>query len=285
MSDAESRIGIDFRDNLFYVARIDHHAARQEIKALLRLEREHLGEHHLLNGGRGILSVPDEMVMVKRVNLNGSDDIDQRVKFEFIQSLPEESSQYLFDVKESGLDGRYLGMAIRRDRLQEYKIKALGDKVELFDEAGHTMRAAALAAGYTEFCRKSGGDLICLADFIGSAASLAFVYQNALIDLCHFPLSKFDPGTSDGFRKMAVELKTLINFRTASLFSDGVTTPLSNLLVSGEGVDDRFLERLREFFSIDVTRPSINPGFFSGQTDLTNVPLEKYLVALGLAAN
>ncbi len=284
MSVPLTKVGIDLRGDLFYVARVEHQPARYEIKALLRLERQHLGEHHLMNGAGAVLSMPDEMVMVKRISLNGSNDIDQRTRFELMQSLPEDRGEYLFDIKESGLEKHYLGMAIRRDRLHEYKTRVLGDRIGVMAEAGYEMRAAALASGYTEFCRKSGGDLICLADFTAPAVSVAFVYQNMLTDLTSLPLGKYELDDPAGFRRMAVELKTLVNFRTGSLFSDGITTPLSGLVVSGDDVSEEFLDRLKGFFSIDVTRPQINTGFFSGEADLTSVPLEKYLVALGLAA-
>lgn len=230
------------------------------------------------------MSIPDELVMVKRFALNGQDDIELKARFELAQTLPENPDHYFFDIIHSGLDSSYLGMAVRRDRLEEYKTSSLGEKTAMLGDGRFEMRAAALASGYTEFCRKSGGDLICLADFTRPAVSLAFVYQNALIDLCYLPLTKFDSTTTDGFGKMAVELKTLVNFRTASLFSDGITTPLSCLVVSGDTVGNDTIAKLKKYFSIDITRPNVNSGFFSGQGDLASVPLEKYLVALGLAA-
>jgi hypothetical protein len=284
LTAVRTTIGIDFRDDLFYVARIEHQTGRQEIKALLRLERQHLGEHQLLQGGEFVMSIPDELVMVKHLALNGHDDIELKARFELAQTLPDDPDQYLFDIIHSGLDSRYLGMAVRRDRLDDYKATSLGEKAVALGNSRYEMRAAALASGYTEFCRKSGGDLICMADFTRSAVSLAFVYQNVLIDLCYLPLTKFDPGTLDGFSKMAVELKTLVNFRTASLFSEGVTTPLSCLVISGDTVGNDTIDKLKRFFTIDINRPNVNTGFFSGQGDLNSVPLEKYLVALGLAA-
>ena len=284
MTTARTTIGIDLRDDLFYVARIEHQIGRQEIKALLRLERQHLGEHHLVQGGEFVMSIPDEMVMVKHLVLNGHNDIEMKVKFELAQLLPESPDQYLFDTIHSGLDSRYIGLAVRRDRLDDYKASTLADKVPALVNSRYEMRAAALALGYTEFCRKSGGDLICLADFTRSAVSLAFIYQDALIDLCCIPLTRSDLNTAGGFGKMAVELKTLVNFKSASLFSQGITTPLSCLIVSGDAIDDDTIEKLNRYFTIDINRPNVNTGFFSGQGDLTSVPLEKYLVALGLAA-
>ena len=285
MSDALTKIGIDLRGDVYYVARIEHHPGRHEVKALLRLEQEHLGQHHLVTGGELALSIPDELVMIKRLRLGGEEEVDLRARFEMVQALPEDESQYLFDIIRSGLEDRFVGLAVRRDRLNDHKARLGSIGNGAAENSRCQMRAAALAMGYTGFCRKSGGDLVCLADFQPSSVSLAFLYQGAIVDLAHLPLGKRDPGRADAFEKIAMELRTLVNFRTAALFSDGITTPLSCLVVSGDHLSDEAINRLRKSFSIDINRPVINTGFFSGQADLTSVPLEKYLVALGLAAN
>ena len=232
-----------------------------------------------------MISIPDEEVIVKRLTVSGDDDIELRARFELSQTLPEGEADYFFDIAESGLEDRMIGMAMRKTRLSEYSDSLFGANRESFPEAGYLVRSAALASGYTEFCRRFGGDLVCLADLTGSAVSLAFLYQNKMVDLCHLSLSKIDLSTTSGFAKMAMELKTLINFRTSSLFSEGITTPLSGMVISGDVVTDEFLAKLRGSFTIDINRPEINAGFFSSRADLASVPLEKYLVALGLAAN
>lgn len=285
MSENQTRIGIDLRGDLYYVARIEHHPGRHEVKALLRLEHQHLGEHHLLSGGDLVLSIPDELVVVKKLNVGGDDDINLRAQFELVQSLPEDESQYLFDLIQSGLDNRFVGLAIRRDQLNDHRARLNGIGTGDTNGSRCQMRAAALAMGYTGFCRKSGGDLVCLADFQQSSISLAFLYQHAITDLAHLPLGRHDLTCPAGFEKIAIELKTLVNFRTAALFSDGITTPLSCMIVSGDHVTDDAIASLRKSITVDINRPMINTGFFSSQSDLTSVPLEKYLVALGLAAN
>ncbi len=267
------------------MARIDHHTGRQEVKALLRLERQHMGEHHLLRGGQAVLSIPDKDVIVKRLTVNGEDDIEMRARFELAQILPYGETDYFFDIADSGLEDRLIGMAVRKTRLNDYINALLGQQKETLPDTDYLMRSAALANGYTEFCRRFGGDLLCLADLTESAVSLAFLYQNKMVDLCHLPLGKFDLAAPVGFEKMAMELKTLVNFKTSSLFSEGVTTPLSGLVISGDRVSDDLIEKLQKYFAIDISRPAINSGFFSSQADLASVPLEKYLVALGLAAN
>jgi len=283
LSEHNTRIGIDCRGQLYYVARIDHGTGRQEVKALLRLEKQHLGDHQLLKGGQSVLSLADENVLVKRLRLEGNDELP--VRFELSQTLPDGPTEYWFDSVPSGLEGQVIGLAVHRDRMKEYINALLGDRAAAFSNAYWRMRAAALAAGYLNFCRRTGGDLVCLADFNVSSVSLAFTYQGMVVDVCHLPLARFDPGSVEDITKMAIEMKTLINFRCANLFSEGITTPLSSLIVSGENVTEGLIENIQRMFTIDIRRPAINTGFISSEADLTGVPLENYVVALGLAAN
>jgi hypothetical protein len=276
---------VDVRDGLFYAARIEHHTGRQEVLELACLEYGQVGDSRLLQGGDVLVSVPDELVLVKKVSIAAGNDIDTEARFELAQTLPEDEDQYFFDILGTGRDGRFLGLAVRRDRLNDYTGELPGVAAGTNGPAGCIMRAAALAAGYVGFCRKPGGDLICLADFVESAVSLAFLYQNATMDLCHLPVRKVDLDSSAAMEKLAIELKTLVNFKTASLFSEGITTPLSTMIVSGDCITDDAINTLKKFFAIDINHPVINTGFFSSQADLVSVPLEKYLVALGLAAN
>ncbi len=286
MNDHQIKIGIDFRGDLFYVARVDYGAERPEVKALVRLEKQHLGEHHLLDGGQLILSVPDADVILKRLNLNGSsDDIELRARFELVHAVMEDENRFYFDVIATGRESRYLGLIMRKERLENSLFELLDDRRSFFAGAAYRMRAAALADGYINFCRLTGGDLICLADFHRQSASIAFVYRNKIIDLSQISLKRFDIATTKGVEKMSVELKTLVNFKVAALFDEGVTTPLSAMLVSGEGMTGQAIETMKRYFSLELTTPAVNSGFFNSQADLTDVPLEKYLVALGLAAN
>jgi hypothetical protein len=285
VSGGHTRIGVDVRDGLVYTARVEHHPGRQEVLELACLEYGQVGDSRLLQEGEVLVSVPDELVLVKKVSVGAGNDFDTEARFELAQTLPEDEDQYFFDILGTGRDGRFLGLAVRRDRLDDYTSGLPGVSAGTNGPTGCIMRAAALAAGYVGFCRKSGGDLVCLADFVESAVSLAFLYQNATMDLCHLPLRKSDPNSSTGGEKLAIELKTLVNFKTASLFSEGITTPLSAMIVSGDGITDEVTNTLKKFFAIDIDRPAVNTGFFSSQADLASVPLEKYLVALGLAAN
>ncbi|MEW6411373.1 MAG: hypothetical protein AB1483_02740 [Candidatus Zixiibacteriota bacterium] len=286
MSESQIKIGVDFRGDLFYVARVDYSGGRPEVKALFRLEKQHLGQHHLLEGGQLILSVPDSEIILKRLNLNGSaGDIETRARFELVHTLMEDEDRFYFDIIPTGKESAYLGLILRKERLESFLDKLLDQRRSFFAQSGYRTRAAALADGYINFCRLTGGDLICLADFMGQSASMAFVYRNKIIDLTHMSLKRFDLTTTAGVGKMCVELKTLVNFKVAALFNEGISTPLSAMLLSGDTVTEQDSQIMKRYFPVEIITPTVNSGFFNGQADLTDVPLEKYIVALGLAAN
>lgn len=284
MNDPEIRIGIDYRDGLFYVARVDHRSGRPEVKALVRFERDHFGAHALLEGGTTIFSVPDDKVVTKRLAIseNGR-DVNLKVRFELTQTILEDESQFYFDVIPTAKQNCYLGLMIRKEQLQAELKHLLNSQQSRFDNAHHLMRGIGLARGYIGFCRRSGGELVCLADFNDRLLSLAFLYREQLIDLTHMRLDKFDLTTTSGLEKIAIELKTVINYRVSMLFAEGITVPLSALLLAGDRADRNTIGILRKYFSIETELPSINPGFFSNPATLAEIPLEKYLVALGLA--
>jgi len=283
LSKGEVKIGIDTRGDLFYTARIEEAAGRPDIKALARFERAHLAGHQLLQGGDVILSVPDDKVIQKRLALSpGDGDAVLRAKFELAQTLPEDEKEFLFDVIPCGCGNRYLGLAVRREQLAASFADYSADNFTSPEKTHYRMRAAALAKGYLAFCRPAGGDLVCVADFNDRQVSAAFVYQGQILGLSHCSLERLDLDFNEDLKRMAIEFKTVVNFALASFFREGVTTPLSALVIAGDGSDGRYRSVLTEYFSISTDPPRINPGFVAEQHDTGDIPMEKYLVALGL---
>lgn len=286
MNAPKARIGIDYRNGLFYAARVEHPAGRPEVKALIRFERSQLVGHHLLEGAKVIFGVPDSDVILKSISLNSRrSDVQLEARFELAQSLLEDEKDFRFDTIATGQNNRYLGLIIRRTQMESNLRDLLGEASASFADSACQMRAAALARGYLTFCQLPRGDLICLADFGDRRLSIAFVYQARVIGLTHMALDRFDLSTKPGLEKMAVEFKTIANFKLCSFFEDGITLPLSALIVSGDGIDREAIAAMEKYFPIELDHPRLNAGFFSGQSDMPGIPFEKYLVALGLTVD
>jgi len=282
-----TRVGIDYRDGVFYAARVRHGSGRPEVLALVRYDEKHLGEHHLLKDGEIVMSVPDDTVLIKDLEIppgGGVPDL-ARVEFELAQSVLEDDSAYLFDSLESGIEGHYLGMLMRREADTNSPAAVFTRAAGLDREPHRRIRGAALGQGYLAFCSPEKGDLTCLIDITKKLATFCFLYRRAIIGLAHLALGGIDPGSPDGRERLAIEAKTVINFKTASFFESGVTLPLSAVLVSGIADGDPFLDVLSRYFAVPVGRPEVNRGFFSKPEQVAGIPLGQYLVALGLGTN
>jgi len=284
LTESGIKIGVDARSDLFYAARVEYSTGRPEVKALLRFEKTHLLSHQLLQGGRIIFSIPDQEVIIKKIQINKySADRDVCIRFELCSLLMEQEENLYFDSIPGLKENSYIGLVIRKQEYEKQLRDIFGGALEHFPETGGEMRAAALGRGFINFCRFDGGDLICLADFNGSMVSLAFIYRKEIIDLSYLSLKQVNLQNAEGIAKAAVELKTLLNFKLASFFDDGITVPLSGLIMLGDEIDGGALDIFKRFFNIPITKPEINRGFLTRQSSDNDIPLDKYLVALGLA--
>ena len=76
-------VGLDQRDGRCHLAGVEQQIGRAEIKALVSVESEQVTSHQLLGGGCIVHSVPDELVMVKKINLGeiAADLVDSAARF------------------------------------------------------------------------------------------------------------------------------------------------------------------------------------------------------------
>lgn len=173
-----------------------------------------------------------------------------------------------------------MGMIVNRSVIE----KLISDlSLSESDKVGFLARSVGLAKGYMTFCRQTGGELIALLDFNSPIVSIAFLYKNKIIDLAHVKMENKDLNNESGLNKLAVEIKTMLNFKQAALSDEGVSLPLSAIVVSGYDFENQIFLKFKEYFNLPLSYPEINPAYFDYSQDTKQIPLEKYLVALGLA--
>lgn len=274
-----ARVGIDLRGDDLYTASVGEVDGRMQILWLARAPRSEqisYPENALLS-----VAVPDHLVMVKQYQMrNGAGpDIELRLQFEMEQSLLEESSLFAFDSLRTGLTDRHLGLIYRRHRLN-----SLADSVGMsLDPTSRNFlaRSAALGQGYTAFCRMSGGELHGLIDLGETELSLCLLYRGEITLLGHLKLDRYDATSESSIRRLAMEIKTLVSFKLASLAEMGLTLPMSRLTLSGE-LPDALVDQLTRYFPTGLGKAEINPSFLSDSVDTSQRP-ELYLPALGMA--
>lgn len=287
MPNNYTRIGVDLRDNVFYAAKVLHGMGRPQVKALIRYEKDHLTNHPLLSSGKVILSIPENMAIIKRIKLNDEkvDDFKNRGCFEMLQSIPDNPADYCCEILETGVNGTYLGLAAHKNTLESSIIDPFCEAAKLDEKPSGQVRGAALGMGYITFCYLDSGGLVALVDAHDKMISICFVYKRNIIGIAHLLVDKIDMSNEKGLESFAIELKTLINHNINSIFDDNVTLPLSALFISGFDSINQVEPVLRKYFPIQVGSPRINHRFFTDPEKIAGVPLEKYLVALGLAIN
>lgn len=287
MTSNRITVGIDHRSGFYYAARVQQHASGPQVTALVKLEKSHLNGHHLFEEGELILAVPDNEVVVKNLHLNqtGSCDVSLQAQFEMSQSMLDQENEFCFDAVCTGSKNRYLSLATRRRHLERLTHVLFPQTERTALSPRYQMRTVALGKGYLNFCHPEEGEFVCLSDFSNDVTSICFILEGNIVGLAYQSTSQFDLATEEGLKKVAVEFKTIVNFKLASICENGVSVPLSALVVSGDISEVRIRSALEQYFPVVVTTPRINSQFLADSSKASDIPLENYLVALGLTVN
>ena len=282
MQNETVSIGIDSCDDTYFVARVDNHSGRPDIKALIRFDSNHFNGHHLLEGNKIIVSLPDNQTTIKHLRISESEDAKLKVQFEMETAQLEKSNNFVYDVIPTQLENYYLGLSFRIKTLQSLLdpfVKQNGDNSYT---TGGMMRAVALANGYLSFCQQSGGEFGAIIDFGKQSASVAFFYQEKIVDVASLPVGDSFKSDEKLFHRALTELKTFLNYKISGLREKGLSVPLSRLLVPKDLFADNQLDMLKNVLKVEITFPEIHSGFISESNKNQEIPLNKYLVALGL---
>ncbi|MCK4606951.1 MAG: hypothetical protein KAU35_06620 [candidate division Zixibacteria bacterium] len=279
-------VGIDCGNGHFHLARVRQDAGWPQVQALARFESSHIKEHCLLTGGRLAFSVGDHLVMTREVAVTDPGNFDGRLLagFDSMQSVLDDRDEFRFDCVPLGTGGRYQASTVRRSVLEQLTRPLENGFPDISGGVDYVLRSAALGRGYIMFCRPAPEAFVCLADLHDRAISICFVYQGLIVGLTHLMTDRFDLDGDTGLERMVVEFRTLVNFKLASLSENGISIPLTSLVLSGEKAGDRVRSVLQKYFSARVEVPHIGNSFFPDPAATSGVPLERYLVALGLAA-
>lgn len=278
MTDQVVRVGIDPRGDWCYVARVVWGSGRPQVKALARFHSDQLPGHKILTGAVAIWGVPDSKAQIKRMAITPSGDIDAHdlAAFELAQGLLDDPSEFCLSAVPLSLEGEYLGMSVRRTTLEDFGAD-FGD-----GDCGWQVRSVALTHGWITFGREQEGELIALIDFTPESATISIMHRRRIAATARIATSDVDLRAASGQRRLGAELRTVVDFRLDSLIEHGISVPLSGLLLCGADMADGLTETIDGFFSVPIVTPSISPGFFPQSADLSSVPLDRYLIALGL---
>ncbi|MBD3403250.1 hypothetical protein GF420_10180 [candidate division GN15 bacterium] len=273
-------VGIEQRGDNLLVARVHHDGGRRVVRTLARVRTDDASLEELSANARTVRAVPDTRVIVKSLLVPTGDPAPpkERGAFELATSLPEPEQAFSFDLLPTARPERWVGLAYRRTTLAEL----FGPLADLPDS--YRMRAAALASGWLAYCRSEPGDLICLAEVGPDGVSVCFIYQKRVISLTSLGAAPDILATEQGCKHLAIELRTIANFKLAELAEQGISVPLAKLILAGS-IEDGLMPHFTRLFPTGVVRPRLNEAFLQDRSQIGDIAPESFLVALGLTVD
>jgi len=284
---SDRRIGVDLRGTDFLVVAARTESGRTVVESLNRSTAPP-GNDLELAGHTGVtLAVPDSRVLAKTIRLQIDDPTSEqdRLRFELAQSLLEGEDSFHFDFVATGRAGYHLGLAFRREHLAEIAHNHGFGTAFREGRLSFQSRAVALGRGYLTFGIGGDGDLVTLVDLDDDSASICFVYKRHIVGVASLALAGHDLAAENGRQRFAIDLKTVLNYRQATLLNTGISVPPAGLILCGDLVDDALQRTLHAYFPAGVTRPRLHEGFFSAVDNTAREALPLYLTALGLTVN
>lgn len=278
--------GVDLRGDRLMVAVTEADSGRVRITALRHeLEAEETTEESPAAPVR--VAVPEALACIKalRIEAEPESTAETRARFELVASMLDDDKQFLTAVCATGRDERFLGMLLRRERAAELWSAVSGRSDFESDRVSFQLRGVGLGRGYLAFCRRADAELIGLVDLAGATASIVLIHAHNIVDVTSLALETFDLDSDSGRDRMAVDLKTIINFRQIALAEAGISVPLSSLVLLGEPVDDDLRQIVQTYFPVGVRGPELLDGFLDDFELPSDTRTELFLAALGLAVN
>lgn len=273
------QLGLDLLGTSWRVAGVTFDAGRPQIRSLVQTSNHAEVGDYLAVADSATLAVADDLVMVKSLHLPETvpGSVRERGVFELTAGLLEPQSQFAFELIATAQPERFLGLVYRRQLLHR-----LPDGLPSPEQVNHRMRAAALGSGYITFCRPETGDLVAVADLSDNPIPVCLIYRKRIAALASIS-NGFGFAAETDQRRLAIELKTIINFRLSALAEEGVTVPLARLILCGRHVTPSLIQAFTPFFPTGVAEAQVNPAFLDASVSPEVGAVANYLVALGLA--
>lgn len=242
------------------------------------------------SNSRLFFGVSPEIAIVKKIRLETAPlaNSTELVAFEMSQSLLEPPDSFYFDTLPVGSSETkkkhqdFLSIAYHRHQIDSIMNQY---KSSFRSPSGFKLEAVALVDGYLAFCHRDPGQLEAILDLCHNRVTIAFVYKDQLYAVGSLPL-QHDINTSEqAWSMIASEIKMMIDFQLSRFFEEGVTVPLSRVIISGKlGENSLLRAALGDRLSMPVNLPRFHDGYFQSLAEtLGDLHPERFLIPLGLA--
>lgn len=279
VNESSVRFGLDIRGAGTRLAEVEYGGARPSITSLTTVEWD---ENKANDIGAATIAVDDADAIIKEIKLppESKEQLIEKAQFELRHRLLDPPEQFALETIPTGREQRFIGTAIRHE-VGRNKISGTGIDYDR-KATGLRVRSLALGLGYLNFCSDRSESLGSLIEITHSGLSLCFIYRSGIIALDHIMTNGIDLESESGQKRVIVDLKTIVNYRLSALFEDGLTLPLSEVLLCSSTAQEALTERLENSFKVSVSTPELNRGYLAESVDIESIHMSDYLVALGL---
>ena len=285
MKNAWETYGVARVADRLMAARVENDGARLSVASLVTSDDGFSRDS--LESGRLFFNVDARITVVKQIRIKRSGLLGaaELVQFEMSQALLDPPESFYFDnlpVDERNGYRTFLGIAYHRQEID----RQMAAYAELLRKpSGFKLDAVALAVGYLTFCRVEAGDLQLLIDLSPHRVTLAILFRRQLRQVGHLDLAPGEKPSLGAASQLAKEVKMTASYHLGQLFHDGITVPLSRIVLCGPLAADPLISAgLAEHFTTEITRPQFHEGYFQSSPAPLNHHLpEQFLIPLGLA--
>ncbi len=256
-----------------------------------------------LSDARLFFSVSPEIAIIRKIKLQTAPltnltDLTDLVRFEMSQSLLEPPESFYFDALPVGAGTNGIGSGDTANEKTEHQaylsiayhrhqIDALMDDFKKIfrPPSGFKLDAVALVDGYLAFCQRDPGELEAILELDENRVAIGFVYRDHLYGVADLQFQCDPDNDNRHWSMMATEIKMMLDFQLSRFFDEGITVPLSRVIVSGRLANHNQLRtRLDDLLATPISLPRFHKGYFQPLADkLDDLHPEQFLIPLGLA--
>lgn len=285
MNENRLTLGLARLGGKLFSAAVDHQSGRPEVKSFVTASDTI--DEKLFGRGRLFFNVDQRLAVVRKISIQPSSPIKaaELIRFEMSQSLLEPPDHFYFDFLPIADDNgfrRFISIAYHRREINQ-QIEAFANHLQ--KPSGFKLDAIALSAGYLTFCRQERGEFHILVNIESDSVAMAVLYKQNIRLISRPEIKPGQTIDDERAKKIAAELRIVIDFLLAELFGEGLTIPLSRMILSGEHAANQSLRQaLADQLKIEIARPRFNEGYFKHyDKTLDDNAAERFLIPLGLA--
>lgn len=283
VSEKGRRYGIDFSGGRVRLIGRVFSNGQQSLDTAIDSYPDRFDQEIVDNDAEYYFSISENEAIVKAVEIPRETELNEieQAQFELACSLLDSPEEYHLRISPTGLDLRYLAVAINR-RLVHEKLNYL--KAKIPEPTGFGLRSLAMARAFVAFCEHHSEEPVCLIDLDINRASYCFLYNDYPLMVGFVGDERHDLNPEDKPVKTVapsfiMDLTAVLKFRLANLKKTIPDINLSKIILTGYAADPLAVAAIEKSTGFAVASPVFKKDSFA-----ETIPPEsnRFLTPLGL---